>query len=409
MKFNIIKKCRNCSSKSTINLFSLGKLKFTGKFPNHKDKIPYGNLTLVMCKSCKLVQLKEIFDTKYLYNKDYGYRTGINKTMSSHVKNVVKKLTRIAKLKKSDNVLDIASNDGTLLNNYNKKIITWGMDPILNKFNNEYKKINYKIPNFFEPKSILKINKKIKFKVITALSVFYDLENPNLFLDGIKKILHDEGIFYLEFQDLMLILKNNMFDTICHEHLEYYSVTFMNKILRKHKLRIFDHFYNDINGGSSTYFICHDNAKYKKNKSKLDVILKSEKKIGIEKISTFKKFKKKIDKLKNELNLLINKLSKNNKIIHGYAASTKGNVLLQYYNLDNNKIRFISDRNPRKNNLFTPGTNIKIISEKVSRKMNPDYYLVLAWHFKKEILKRELKIRKKGTKFIFPLPKIKII
>ena len=404
-----IKKCRNCSNKSFINLFSLGKLKFTGKFPQHKEKIPYGNLTLVMCKSCKLVQLDEIFNMKYLYNKDYGYRTGINTTMSNHVKHVVIKLSQSAKLKKNDNVLDIASNDGTLLNNYNKKIITWGIDPVLKIFKNEYKKINYKISNFFEYKSILKINKKVKFKAITALSVFYDLENPNLFLNGIKKILHQDGIFYLEFQDLMLILKNNMFDTICHEHLEYYSVTFMNKILKKHNLKIFDHFYNDINGGSSTYFICHDNAKYKTNKNKLNVILKNEKKIGIEKVSTYKIFKKRIDKLKNELNLLVNKLAKKNKKIHGYAASTKGNVLLQYYNLDNKKIKFISDRNPKKNNLFTPGSNIKIISENASRKINPDYYLVLAWHFKNEILQREIKMRKKGTKFIFPLPNIKVV
>ena len=405
----MIKNCRNCGDKSIINLFSLGKLKFTGKFPKNKEKIPYGNLTLVMCKSCKLVQLKEIFNMKYLYNKDYGYRTGINTTMSNHVKHVVRKLSQNSKLKKNDNVLDIASNDGTLLNNYNKKIITWGMDPILNKFKNEYKKINYKISNFFEYKFILKRNKKVKFKVITALSVFYDLENPNLFLNGIKKILHQDGIFYLEFQDLMLILKNNMFDTICHEHLEYYSVTFMNKILKKHNLKIFDHFYNDINGGSSTYFICHDNAKYKTNKNKLNVILKNEKKIGIEKVSTYKKFKKRIDKLKNELNLFVNKLAKKNKEIHGYAASTKGNVLLQYYNLDNKKIKFISDRNPKKNNLFTPGSNIKIISENASRKINPDYYLVLAWHFKNEILQREIKMRKKGTKFIFPLPNIKVV
>jgi len=404
-----IKKCRNCSGKSIINLFSLGKLKFTGKFPKIKEKIPYGNLTLVMCKSCKLVQLKEIFDMKYLYNKDYGYRTGINSTMSSHVKNVVKKLFKNAKLKKNNNVLDIASNDGTLLNNYDKKIITWGMDPVLNKFKNEYKKINHKISNFFDYKLILKINKKVKFKTITALSVFYDLENPNFFLNGIKKILHQDGIFYLEFQDLMLILKHNMFDTICHEHLEYYSVTFMNKLLKKHNLRIFDHFYNDINGGSSSYFICHIKAKYKTNINKLNIILKNEKKIGIEKASTFKRFKKRIDKLKKELNLFINKQVEKKKIIHGYAASTKGNVLLQYYNLNNNKIKFISDRNPKKNDLFTPGSNIKIISEAMSRKMNPDYYLVLAWHFKKEILQRETKMRKKGTKFIFPLPNVKII
>ena len=301
---------------------------------------------------------------------------------------LLEKISKNVKLKKDDNVLDIASNDGTLLNNYNNKIITWGMDPILDKYKNEYKKINHKISNFFEYRTILKINKKVKFKIITALSVFYDLENPNLFLNSIKKILHQEGIFYLEFQDLMLILKKNMFDTICHEHLEYYSVTFMNKILKKHNLRIFDHSYNNINGGSSSYYICHDNAKYKSNRNKLIKILKQEKKIGIEKISTFKKFKKKINILKNNLVLLIDNLSKKNKTIHGYAASTKGNVLLQYYNLNNDKIKFISDRNPRKDGLFTPGTNIKIISEKKSRKLNPDYYLVLAWHFKKRNFKK---------------------
>ena len=134
-----------------------------------------------------------------------------------------------------------------------------------------------------------------------------------------------------------------------------------------------------------------------------------EKKFGIEKISTYKKFKKRIDIMKKKLNLKINKILKNKKTIHGYAASTKGNVLLQYYNLNNKKIDFISDRNPKKSNLFTPGTNIKIISEARSRKMNPDYYLVLAWHFKKEILQREKTARKKGTKFIFPLPKVEII
>ncbi len=404
-----IKKCRNCNSKSIIDLFTLGKIRFSGKFPKLSEKIPHGELNLVMCSSCKLVQLKHIFSTKYMYNKDYGYRTGINSTMSNHVGGVVNKISRIVKIKKGDNVLDIASNDGTLLKKYKKNIISWGVDPILKKYIKDYKNINFKISNFFNHKLILKKQKKVKFKLITALSVFYDLENPNIFLNGISKILDKNGIFYLEFQDLMLILKNNMFDTICHEHLEYYSVTFINKLLKNHNLRIFDHNYNDINGGSSAYFICHKEAKFKTNYKKLNLILNKEKKFGIEKISTYKKFKKRIDLMKKQLSQKINKILSNGKTIHGYAASTKGNVLLQYFNLNNEKISFISDRNPKKSNLFTPGSNIKIISENASRKMRPDYYLVLAWHFKKEILKREKLIRKKGTKFIFPLPKVEII
>ena len=404
-----IKKCRNCNSKTLINLFTLGKIRFTGKFPKLKEKIPFGELTLVMCSFCKLVQLKQNFDMRYLYNKDYGYRTGINLTMKNHVKKVVRNLTKKTKLKKGDDVLDIASNDGTLLKNYNRYNNRWGIDPIIHKFKKEYKTMDFSISEFFNSKSLIKKKSNVKFKIISALSVFYDLENPNDFLSDIKKVLHNDGIFYLEFADLMLILKNNMFDTICHEHLEYYSVTFINKLLKKHNLRIFDHNYNYINGGSSSYFICHENAKYNSNKKKINKILSLEKKFGVEKLSTYKKFKKRIDKLKANLNILINKISKKNKTIHGYAASTKGNVLLQYFNINKKNIKYISDRNPKKKNLYSPGSNIKIISEAQSRKMKPDYYLVLAWHFKKEILLRENSIRKKGTKFIFPLPKIQII
>ena len=404
-----IKKCRNCNSKSLKNLFSLGSIRLTGKFPKKNEKIPFGDLSLVMCSSCKLVQLKEIFNMKYLYNQNYGYRTGINSTMKNHVKQVVKKLTAIVGLNRNDKVLDIASNDATLLNFYKNNIIKYGIDPILNKYKKEYKYIDYKFPKFFDYKTILKKNRKAKFKIITALSVFYDLENPNIFLNGIKKLLDKNGIFYLEFQDLMLILKKNMFDTICHEHLEYYSVTFVNKILKKHKLKIFDHFYNSINGGSSAYLICHKNSKHKVNEKKINKILLTERKFGIEKVNTYKKFKKKIDYLKTKINSCIDNINKHKKIIHGYAASTKGNVLLQYFKLNNKKIKFISDRNPKKSNLYAPGSNIKIISESKSRKMKPDYYLVLAWHFKKEILSRERMIRKKGTKFIFPLPNLEII
>ena len=291
---NKIVRCRNCKSKKLINLFSLGNIKFTGKFPNKNQNIPFGKLELVLCNRCKLVQLRQNFNLKYLYNKDYGYRTGINKTMTNHVKAVVKNLSRKAILKNGDNVLDIASNDGTLLNFYNKNITTWGMDPILNKFKKNYNNINFKINNFFNYKKIQKLNKKIKFKIITALSVFYDLENPNIFLNGIKKLLHKNGIFYLEFQDLLKIIKNNMFDTICHEHLEYYSVTFINNILKKHKLRIFDHNYNDINGGSSCYFICHDDADYNTKTHKINNVLFIEKKNKISKKITYIKFKKKL-------------------------------------------------------------------------------------------------------------------
>ncbi len=403
-----IKQCRICNSKSLRNLFSLGKMKFTGKFPKKNQQIPSGDVDLVICRKCSLVQLKDNFNLNYLYNKDYGYRTGINLTMRRHVKSVVSKISKRAKLKSNDYVLDIASNDGTLLSYYKKSIKTFGIDPLVNKYKIDYKNIDYKIADFFSYEKIRKVNRNIKFKAITALSVFYDIKKPKNFLKDIKKVLHKNGIFNLEFADLKLILRNNMFDTICHEHLEYYSVTVIDNLLNKVGLRIFDHFYNDTNGGSSSYYICHNNAKYKTSK-KIVTILRDEKRAKINSPKTYKNFKERIDRIKKNLIDLLKKLKSQNKVIHGYGASTKGNVLLQYFKINNKFLDCISDRNPKKDNCYTPGTGIKILSEAKSRSLKPDYYLVLPWHFKTEILKREKKIRRKGTRFIFPLPKLKII
>ena len=403
-----INKCRNCFSKKIRNLFSLGKMSFTGKFSHLPNKIPKAYINLVICKKCKLVQLDRNFDAKYLYAKDYGYRTGINKTMKNHVKNTVNFLKKKIKLKKNDAVLDIASNDGTLLKYYGKKYITVGIDPINYKYKSSYKNINYRIPEFFNLKSIINIKLKKKFKIITALSVFYDLKRPNNFLKDVRKILDHNGIFLLEFQNLSLIIKNLMFDTICHEHLEYYSVNIINKMLIKNNLRILDHKYNNINGGSSTFLISHK-KNFIKNTKKIKNIISKEREIGVESFSKYSDYYKKISEMKKKLNKLIHKIKMNGQTIHGYGASTKGNVLLQFCEINNKQIDFICDRNLQKENLYTPGTNIKIISEKHSRKLKPDYYLVLPWHFKDEILKREINIRKQGTKFIFPLPQLKIL
>ena len=405
-----IKKCRSCENENLVFLFTLGNLAFTGKFPNKFQKIPKAKLTLVMCGNCKLIQLDRNFNRNYLYGKDYGYRTGINKTMTEHVKSVARTALKKIKLLPGDLVLDIASNDATLLNSYtSKSIIKVGIDPLVNKYKKYYKKINYSFSNFFSEKIIPKNLKKKKFKIITALSMFYDLPKPNSFLNDVKKILHKDGIFILEHADLYSIYKNNVFDTICHEHLEYYSSTVIFNMLKMHDLEVFDHKFNDINGGSSQYFICHKNSKFKINTKRINKIKSLEKKIKLSNISTYKKFYKKIVDIKKKLNFLIKEINGKNQIIHGYGASTKGNVLLQYLGIDNNSIKYISERNPKKFNKFTPGSKIKIISEKDSRKKRPDYYLVLPWHFKKEIIAREKKIRANGCKFIFPLPRLSIV
>ena len=405
-----IKFCRNCKNSKFLNLLSLGKMSFTGKFSKKFfHNIPSANLNLLMCKSCKLVQLDRNFNQKYLYGKDYGYRTGINKTMTNHINKTVKECSDLTKLKTNDCVLDIASNDGTLLNFYKKNIITVGVDPLVNKYRKFYKKINYKISNFFQIKDIKKLKLKKKFKIITALSVFYDLKSPNNFIKGVRDILDKKGVFILEHADLLSIIKNNIFDTICHEHIEYYSSKVIIEMMNRNRLRVFDHEFNDINGGSSRYYISHQKSNYKVKQKKINKLLLKERKIGLYSKRIYKVFFKRILKEKNKLKKLIKEIKNKKMIIHGYGASTKGNVILQFYGIGNKDINYIADRNPLKYNLFTPGTKIKIISEDYSRRLRPDYYLVLPWHFKKEILIREKKIRKKGTKFIFPLPKVKIV
>jgi hypothetical protein len=404
----LIKNCRSCGSNKIKKLFSLGRLSFTGKFPKNKNEnIPKAELRLIICKNCELVQLSKSFDLKYLYGLDYGYRTGINKTMTNHMKLIQKTTSQILKLKRNDAILDIASNDGTLLNFYKKNIFKVGVDPVINKFKKYYKNIDISIAGFFSKKNIEKKTKK-KFKLITALSVFYDIEDPSSFLSDVKDLLHDDGILVLEHADLLSIIKYKMFDTICHEHLEYYSHKVIFNLLKINGLKVFDLKFNDINGGSTQYYICKKNCKkYKINSNKINNALKKEKNFKLGDELTYKNFFKDIKNIKLKLVKLLKNIKKKNKIIHGYGASTKGNVILQYFGIDKKYIDLIADRNPKKNGNYTPNTKIKIVKENISRKLNPDFYLVLPWHFKKEILIREKK-QKKYTKFIFPLPKLKV-
>jgi ribosomal protein L36 len=404
-----LKKCRNCFSSKLKYLFSLGKLSYTGKFPKDKKKnIKKAEVVLVICEKCSLVQLGHNYNLKYLYNQDYGYRTGINSTMIMHMRKIQKTLCGLVKIKSGDYVLDIASNDGTLLNLYNKNIVKTGIDPLIKKYKNFYKNIKYRIPSFFSSNLIKKYKIIKKFKIITALSVFYDIENPNKFLQDVYNILDDNGVFLLEHADLFSIVKNKMFDTICHEHITYYSTKVILKILNKNNLRVFDIKRNSINGGSVQYFICKKNSKFKNKIKIIKKTLKEEKSLKLDTFETYKEFIQSVNIIKKKLLIFLKNLKLSKKIIHGYGASTKGNVLLQFFGISRKHINVIADRNPNKYNLFTPGTKIQIISEQLSRLKKPDYYLVLPWHFKNEILNREKKIIKEGTKFIFPLPKIKI-
>ena len=271
----------------------------TGKFQKKKNvlKTP---LSISLCIKCKFVQLSHNFNNKYLYNLEYGYESGINTTMTKHLSGIARKVQKFKKLTKNNIVMDIASNDGTLLNSYNKQVQKIGVDPILKDLK-KYKNIKYKIPNFFSYNDFKKLKLKKKVDVITAFAVFYDINDPNKFLIDIKKILDPNGIFIMEQSNLAYMIKLNSFDTICQEHLGYYSTKVIKKILEKNGLKIFNHEYNDSNGGSSRYYITHkENKKIKINKKEINKALKFESEFQLGSIKTYKKFNANIKKMKKE-------------------------------------------------------------------------------------------------------------
>jgi hypothetical protein len=405
-----IKKCRSCNLNKLQKLFSLGNQSFTGIFPKNKNqKVPRGKLTLVICSSCKLVQLSENFNLKKMYGNNYGYRTGLNLSMVNHIKSKINFLKKKFRIAKDDIVIDIGANDGTLLSFLDsKKNKLIAVDPTIKKFNKFYKKNIIKVPNFFSYRRVEKYLKNKKAKLITSIAMFYDLPDPVFFAKQIYKTLADEGIWHFEQSYSGYMLKNLSYDTICHEHLEYYSLYSIKNILDSVNLKIIDISFNNINGGSFALTVAKKNSKYFENK-KIYKILRDEKNKKINSAYIYKQFYKRINKEKDKMISFLKKIKLQRKTVIGYGASTKGNVLLQYCNIKNKNMKYICDVNKDKDGCYTPGTKIKIISEEKAKQLNPDYFFVLPWHFRNFILNKENKTIKSGTKFIFPLPKFQVI
>ena len=409
MKYNKIHRCRLCYSNKLKPLIDFGSICLSSAFPyknlKYKKIIP---MIFGICKNCRSVQLLHNYDLKELYNNDYGYRSGINQSMIDHLTNITNDIKKIIKFKIGDYVLDIASNDATLLKSYKfSKINYVGIDPTINKYKKFYPK-NFKTKStLFSKNKYLNLSNKQKAKVITSIAMFYDVQNPNEFVSDIKDILSKNGIWVMEMYYLPILLKYNAYDSICHEHITYFSLNQINYLCEKNNLKIFKVSLNSMNCGSIRYFICHRDARFKLDYNSINKCKKIEK--ILDQDSCFYNFKKRIKFLSKKLNLIIKNLNKRKKTIHVYGASTKGNISLQYSKLSVKDISFVADRNPLKWNRKMPGSNIPIISEASSRAKNPDYYLVLPWHFKKGFIKREKKFLAKGGKLIFPLPKIEIL
>ena len=401
-----IKSCRSCKSKKLVKLYSLGNQYFTGIFPSNKhSKIPRGNLGMLICNNCKLLQLDENFDSNEMYGDNYGYMSSLNKSMISHLYLKALNLKKKYNLKSKNSILDIGSNDGTFLAFFNKNFNLFGCDPTIKKFGKFYRDDITKIQNFFSSN----LFKNIKFDLITSISMFYDLPDPLKFAKEINSILKKNGVWHIELSYMPMMIKNRSYDTICHEHLEYYSLKSLKYLLTKAGLKITNLSFNQINGGSIEVDVVKKSSKYKECKDLINWVLESEHVNQYNEIKKHKSFYNECLNHKKLLKKLLVTLKKQNKKVVGYGASTKGNVLLQFCGINSKIISNIAEVNKYKFNRYTPGSKIKIVSEKSVKLKKPDYMLVLPWHFKDYIVKRERDFLKNGGKLIFPLPEIEIV
>ncbi len=411
-----ITQCRLCGSKNLESIFSIGDLyvsNFVDGTENYEsEKYP---LELVLCNEksggCGLLQLRDTVSNEIMY-RNYWYRSGTNQTMKDELKGIAAKVDSLKHLQAGDYVLDIGANDGTLLRSYGTAgIKRAGFEPArnLSKWNSEgTDKI---INDFFNFVAWQKEFGDVKAKAITAIAMFYDLEEPNVFVGDVAKILDKDGVFIIQMSYLPLMLSQNAFDNICHEHLEYYSLLSLENLLKRHDMEVFDVELNDVNGGSFRIYIRHNGGAvdFPGGKERVQKIRDDENNLGLNDKAVYESFAARVAKIKDELVGFIKSEVANGKKVYVYGASTKGNTLLQYFGLDSALIGAAAERNPDKWGKKTIGTNIPIISEEQARTDKPDYFLVLPWHFMNEFLSRERDFLANGGKFIFPLPEMKIV
>ena len=409
-----MKRCRVCGNTEIAAVIDLGEQFLQGAFVKEGQLMPPRRklpTRLVRCdvtkndSACGLLQMAHTYPPEVLYT-NYWYRSGVNSTMRKHLHAIADGLVRIVPPQNGPlTVLDIGCNDGTLLRRYPAGTRLFGVDPsdIARGIGDDVTLANTVFPS----RQALALLGEERFDIITSIAMYYDLEDPVGFAASIRSLLTDAGVWCLEMSYMPLMLLQNAFDTICHEHLEYYSLAVLEQIMAKAGLRMFKVELNSINGGSIRCYVCREentSLGSTEDKDDLRALRLAEFNMRLDTDFPYAEFQRRIEKLREQTRNLMHDILARRGRVHIYGASTKGNVLLQWYGLDRAFIEAAADRNPEKDGAFTLGTDIPIISEEKSRAAKPDYYLVLPWHFKAEFLHREEAAIKGGASFIFPLP-----
>ena len=408
--------CRSCGGEDLISILSLGD-QFVSDFVDEDDlsggvRAP---LELVLCSAdsagCGLLQLRHTVSADLLYRR-YWYKSMVNDSMRRALADVCRSAERCVELSAGDLVLDIGCNDGTLLRSYDVPgLVLAGFDPAGNLMEEARVGTTKIVNDFFGYEAFHKAFPDSKARVITSIAMFYDLEDPNAFVEDIVRSLAKDGVWIVQMSYLPSMLTANAFDNICHEHLEYYSLMAIQRLLEPHGLEIIDAELNDVNGGSIRLFTRHRGRgpDPEGGARRVRDMLESERDLGLQGRDVYDRFAERVNAIKHSLVQFIEDETASGKSVYVYGASTKGNTLLQYFGLDYSVLKAAAERNPDKWGKMTVGTMVPIISEDEARAEKPDYFLVLPWHFLAGFEEREREYLDGGGRFIVPLPEFRIV
>ena len=406
-----ISQCRICKNTQLAEVLDLGIQALTGVFPKTKtQQVTSGPLKLVKCTGdgdvCGLLQLQHSYDLDELYGDNYGYRSGLNASMVTHLGRKVHKILGKVRLPEDALIIDIGANDSTTLQAYPAQGCTLvGVDPTGEKFRSFYPKHIQLIPEFFSAATVRQHLGNRKAAIITSFSMFYDLEEPLKFAQEICEVLDDQGVWVLEQSYMPTMLRRNSYDTVCHEHLEYYALKQIKWIADKVGLRIIDVEFNDVNGGSFSVMVAKHRSHHVES-PQVAQILREETREGLNTLRPYQEFAQRVAESRAGLRAFLDEVKRYGKSVAALGASTKGNVLLQYCNITEADVARVGEVNPDKFEAFTPGTLIPIVPEEQVLAMQADYLLVLPWHFRNFFVEHP---RFTGRNLLFPLPQLEVV
>ncbi|MEV5510194.1 class I SAM-dependent methyltransferase [Streptomyces orinoci] len=403
-----IAECRVCGNRTLLQVLDLGEQALTGVFPRSRTEVvPTAPLELVKCSpdGCGLVQLRHTADLGLMYGDQYGYRSGIRPFMINHLRGKVDELTKLVDIGPDDLVLDIGSNDGTLLSGYPADGRTLvGVDPTGEKWREFYPEHIDLIADFFSREVFVAHYGSRRAKVITSIAMFYDLPDPLGFMEDVKATLADDGVWMLEMSYLPSMLEATAYDVICHEHLEYYALAQIEWMAERAGLDVVKAEITDVYGGSLCVTLAKQGSGHRCDEAALNRLRAREAGLGLDIMAPFESFGERVREHRDHLRDFLDTSRKDGKLTLGYGASTKGNVILQYCDIGEESLPCIGEASPEKAGRFTPGTQIPIVSEKEALAQRPDQLLVLPWVYRDGFIEREGEFLLRGGKLIFPLP-----